>query len=128
MILVGFRGTTPNDIEVKELAHDIEKGYVGGVILFNVDIANAWAKGLKGAEVRKEIKSRNIQNVVQVQELNNYLSNAAAHGKQPPLFISIDQEGGIISRIVSEHGFDVNIPSARDIAKQYTPEQTRQLY
>ena len=73
MILVGFRGTTPNDIEVKELAHDIEKGYVGGVILFNVDIANAWAKGLKGAEVRKEIKSRNIQNVVQVQELNNYL-------------------------------------------------------
>ncbi|MCL2748998.1 MAG: glycoside hydrolase family 3 [Alphaproteobacteria bacterium] len=117
MILVGFRGTTPDDAAVKDLAADIKAGKIGGIILFNVDVEQGLAAGLSMPEVRKQIKSRNIIDVDQVKRLNEFLSDAARQGGRLPLFVSIDQEGGAIVRLVPEHGFDMVMPSAKEQSK-----------
>jgi len=128
MILVGFRGTSPDDTEVKELAKEISRGKIGGVILFSVDVEKARQAGFKGPEIRKQTKSRNIIYVDQVYELNKFLSEAALKNGRPPLFISIDQEGGIIVRLDAGHGFDFAVPSAKEIARTKTAEQAEELY
>jgi beta-N-acetylhexosaminidase len=122
MILVGFRGTTPDDFEVKTLAADIRRGKVGGVILFSVDVEKGRAAGFVGAELRKQNKSRNIVDVAQVKNLNEFLSGAARTGDQPPLFVSIDQEGGSVARLMPAHGFDFIMPAAKELNKKSMSE------
>ena len=117
MILVGFRGTSSQDKSVQDLADDIQAGEIGGVILFSVDVERSKSAGFSGDELRAQIKSRNIIDVSQVTELNKFLSDAAHRGKRPPLFISIDQEGGKVVRLKSEHGFNFVMPFAQELSK-----------
>lgn len=128
MILVGFRGTSPDDNEVKQLAENSKQGNIGGVILFSVDIEKVTNAGFVGPEIRKQNKSRNIISVDQVTKLTKYLSDAAKDGNQPPLFISVDQEGGVVSRLMPTHGFKYVMPSAEDLAKNFKPNQVKQKY
>lgn len=44
--------------------------------------------------------SRNIENARQVHDLSSRLHEAAAKAGRPPLLVSIDQEGGMVARIV----------------------------
>ncbi len=86
MLLLGFRGfelTADNPIFT-----DIRERHIGGVVLFQYD---------------SELKSweRNIQSPDQLRALNQSLQALAA----TPLLISIDQEGGIISRLNPSNGF-----------------------
>lgn len=93
MLLVGFRGTT---LETDApILRDIRAGRVGGVILFNRDVA-------------LESPVRNIQNPDQVRRLLQTLQAAA----DIPLLIAVDQEGGRIMRLRPEDGFRPAIPSA----------------
>ncbi|MCL1892192.1 MAG: glycoside hydrolase family 3 [Alphaproteobacteria bacterium] len=117
MILVGFRGTSPDDAAVKGLAADIKAGKIGGVILFSVDVEQGRAAGFSGDELRAQIKSRNIIDVGQVKKLNEFLSDAARNNGRPPLFVSIDQEGGMVERLKSEHGWNFPMPSAKEQSK-----------
>ncbi|MCL2339154.1 MAG: glycoside hydrolase family 3 [Proteobacteria bacterium] len=128
MILVGFRGTTPNDAEVKDIAADIRNGKIGGVILFDIDVAKAKAAGMSVAETRKQIQSRNIVDVAQVRVLNAYLQDAARTGNRPPILIAVDFEGGQIVRLLPEHGFVSTLPSEKDLAKSDTPEQVDEKF
>lgn len=73
MIQAGFEGTEPNEA-VTEL---IEKHHLGGVILF----------------------ARNIGTLEQVASLNEGLQKSAERSGTLPLWISIDQEGGMVARI-----------------------------
>ncbi|WP_027389719.1 glycoside hydrolase family 3 protein [Chrysiogenes arsenatis] len=86
MMLVGFRGLTIP--ATSPLVQDIAAGYVGGVILFDRDV-------LTGS------RQRNIESVPQVRDLIASLQYRAPL----PLFIAVDQEGGRVSRLKSEHGF-----------------------
>ncbi|WP_132060641.1 beta-N-acetylhexosaminidase [Halorussus amylolyticus] len=72
LFVVGFRGTTPDDA-VREFAAD----GVGGVIYF----------------------ARNVENPEQVADLSRSLQRTAAENDAPPLLVSIDEEGGIVSRL-----------------------------
>ena len=72
-LMVGFDGHSLNDT----LKFYIEKIKVGGLILF----------------------ARNIISPAQVQELCARAQAYALHCGQPPLFIAIDQEGGVVSRL-----------------------------
>jgi len=74
MLLCGFQGLEPSQ-EVTDL---IMNHSIGGVIYF----------------------SRNIQEVKQVYNLSKKLQELALSAEQPPLIISIDQEGGMVARIV----------------------------
>lgn len=73
MVMVGFQ--TPHLTE--QTASLIEKYHVGGIIYFR----------------------RNVENPRQVAELSLSLQEIAAKQGEPPLFICIDQEGGMVARI-----------------------------
>jgi beta-N-acetylhexosaminidase len=72
-MMVGFTGTQFND----ELRYAIDTLQVGGLILF----------------------SRNIVSAEQVRRLCDDAQAYAASSGQPPLFIAIDQEGGVVARL-----------------------------
>ncbi|MGG1555294.1 beta-N-acetylhexosaminidase [Paenibacillus ferrarius] len=73
MLLCGFEGTTSTE-RVKELIQD---HHVGGVIYF----------------------ARNVENIEQVAALSNEVQQLAAASDTWPLWVSIDQEGGMVARI-----------------------------
>lgn len=90
MILVGFRGLEVSEDSV--VAQEIRAGKVGGIILFNRDVA-------LGSSVR------NIQSPEQLTRLNAQLQSFA----KIPLLISVDQEGGKVVRLRADAGFPVSV-------------------
>jgi beta-N-acetylhexosaminidase len=72
-LMVGFTGTELND----ELRHDIDTLNVGGIILF----------------------SCNLESPDQIRKLCADAQTYAARCGLPPLFIAIDQEGGVVARL-----------------------------
>jgi beta-N-acetylhexosaminidase len=91
MLLIGFRGMEINDDA--PIAKDISAGRVGGVVLFDVDVALGYTE-------------RNIQSPEQVTLLNQQLSSYA---KDYPLLICVDQEGGKVARLKEKYGFPKNV-------------------
>ncbi|CAN7732477.1 beta-N-acetylhexosaminidase [Paenibacillus sp. LjRoot153] len=73
MILCGFEGTEPSE----SLEALIAEQRIGGVIYF----------------------ARNVQNTKQIAELSGSLQAIAERNGTLPLWISIDQEGGMVARI-----------------------------
>ena len=84
MIMVGFHGKTA-DADTA-LLNDINKGYVGGVILYekNISASKPW-RGLKN--------------------LTFTMQKAASI----PLWIAIDQKGGRINRLKIKYGFPPSV-------------------
>lgn len=107
MVLVGFRGTTLTDDA--PILRDIRAGRVGGVILFNRDVA-------------LDSPVRNIRSPDQVRLLLHTLQDAAAI----PLLTAVDQEGGRILRLRPEDGFLPAIPSAAALGAADDPAVTRE--
>lgn len=87
MIMVGFPATKiqPNDPLLKE----IEKGNVGGIILFE----------------------KNIDSVESYQHLKNLIITMQEHANVP-LFMAIDQEGGRVNRLKTKYGFPKSVTQA----------------
>ncbi len=108
MLLVGFRGTGQEPLTRGEilLLEDIQAGRVGGVILFDRDATTKTA-------------DRNILSVAQVKSMTDRLQRAAAI----PLFIGIDQEGGMVQRFKAEHGIAAT-PSPASMG-QRSPQSTK---
>jgi beta-N-acetylhexosaminidase len=75
MIIATFAGQTPTP----SLLARIRQGQVGGVILFADNVAAG---------------------VTATRELTRQLQSAAAQGRNPPLLIMTDQEGGTVKRLV----------------------------
>lgn len=73
MVMCGFHGTAKS----KEIEELIEHYHIGGVIYF----------------------SRNIETVEQVHGLSESLQSFNRNKSDIPLFISVDQEGGMVARI-----------------------------
>ncbi|MDF2937344.1 MAG: beta-glucosidase-like glycosyl hydrolase [Paenibacillaceae bacterium] len=76
MVMCGFEGTTPPE-SILRLIRDYQ---VGGIIYFR----------------------RNIGSVTQVAELSRSLREASVAPGGPPLWIAVDQEGGMVARIDRE--------------------------
>ena len=95
MLIAGFRGTelTPDS----PVARDIRDYHLGGVILFDRDVA----LGKDG---------RNIVDPPQVLRLTTALRKLVSL----PLIIAVDQEGGKVQRLKPEYGF-TGTPSAREL-------------
>lgn len=93
MIMAGFRGLDVD--ETSPVVRDIRERHLGGVILFDRDVA---------------LKSpvRNIQSPDQVRRLIARLQGHAT----TPLLVGVDQEGGRVQRLKGENGF-AETPSAR---------------
>jgi beta-N-acetylhexosaminidase len=90
MILVGFRGLTLE--KDNPLAADIREGRIGGVVLFDYDVPS-------------QSPVRNIESPSQLKTLIASLQTLAG----TPLFISVDQEGGKVSRLKEKFGFPATV-------------------
>lgn len=86
MLLLGFRGTRLT--EDNPIVADIRERFIGGVVLFDYDI------------VRRSY-GRNIVSPDQVAGLTSGLASRA----EIPLFIAVDQEGGVVNRLKPDYGF-----------------------
>jgi len=95
MVIVGFRGmeAAPDSL----IAKDIRNSGIGGVILFNKDCA-------------LNSTVRNISDHNQLKQLTASLQSYS----RTPLFVAVDQEGGIICRLTAEMGFE-HTPSAAEL-------------
>lgn len=85
MVILGFYG---KNIDKNSVIYKEVKAGLGGVILFDKD-------------PRDKNKIKNIQSPEQLKRLNSSLQNIS----KQKLFISIDQEGGIVQRLSSKNGF-----------------------
>lgn len=107
MLMVGFRGfDLQEDMTIVE---DIEQRNLGGVILFDHDVP-------------LDIPERNIRDLDQVTNLNSDLQQHA----EIPLFIAVDQEGGNVARLKTDHGFH-EMPSHQELGERDDTEQTAEV-
>lgn len=105
MLLLGFRGFEVGDDD--PIVRDIRELNLGGVIFFDYDMT------LKTPE-------RNVKNPDQVRALNARLQSFS----ETPLFTSVDQEGGKVSRLKEEFGFPPSV-SAQVLGEKDDPAETR---
>ncbi len=94
MLLVGFRGIELDSAPL--IRRDIEKHQIGGIILYNYD------------NNRKD-KPRNIVSSPQVKKLVSDLQAIS----EIPLFTAIDEEGGRVTRLKEQYGFEEAISAQR---------------
>lgn len=100
LMLLGFDGTILTD----EFRRSIQELHPGGIIYFE----------------------RNAESPQQVAQLNADLQHAAHANSDPGLFISIDQEGGVVARLKELRGF-TEFPSAMAIAATGELENARRI-
>lgn len=105
MLLIGFRGTEVSESD--QIVKDVSSGRVGGVVLFDKDVA------LGGAP-------RNIESPEQVRALISQLKSYAP-GK---LIVAVDQEGGKVARLKPEYGFPATV-SQQYLGDLNDPDTTR---
>lgn len=90
MLMIGFRGLEAGARSA--IARDIRAGRIGGVILFDRDLALAASE-------------RNIRSPQQVKKLIASLQARAA----VPLLVAVDQEGGQVARLKEKAGFPATV-------------------
>ena len=99
MLMIGFRGLELSDSN--HIKKDIADLQIGGVVLYNYDLRS-------GGKI-----PRNIASPTQLKQLNADLQALS----ETPLLISIDQEGGKVSRLKAEYGFSQPAVSAQYLGK-----------
>jgi len=105
MITIGFRGLqAPPE---SSIAQTIKNYHIGGVVLFDYDVP-------------ADTALRNIQSAGQVRALTQQLQSYS----DTPLFITIDQEGGKVSRLKEKFGFPASV-SAEYLGSLNTADSTR---
>jgi len=104
MLMIGFRGTTLEDAQ--EIAADITKRRIGGVVLFDFDVP-------------AHSHSRNIISPQQLARLTLELQKLA----NIPLLVAIDQEGGKVNRLKQARGFPSSV-SAAYLGRLNNPDST----
>lgn len=85
LVMVGFRGMALDASD--PILQQVEAGQVGGVVLFDIDVATG--------------SSRNVESPEQLHSLVSEMQDAAPS----PLLVAIDQEGGRVSRLKERYGF-----------------------
>lgn len=105
LFIIGFQGAKidPNS----DLEQRLKTGKPGGIILFERSVSDPEKGG-------------NIKSPEQLKKLTSYLQNLSS----TPLFICIDQEGGLVQRLNARNGF-FDICSAEEMGRSETLELVR---
>jgi len=114
LIWVGIRGSSPGEKILETELAICEQAHVGGIILFDVDVPQRDANRSKGLveAIARLNAPRNILTPESTRELVAYLRERLGH----QLIVSIDQEGGFVSRLNPARGFP-SIPSPQAYAQ-----------
>jgi beta-N-acetylhexosaminidase len=91
MIMVGFAGSSERDASVVSVRDQLNKGVIGGVVLY----------------------PENIGRPDELRNLNAFLRNAKS---SPVPFIAVDQEGGLVQRLTRRNGHSY-FPSAFSVGR-----------
>ncbi|MGE0611456.1 MAG: glycoside hydrolase family 3 protein [Hyphomicrobiales bacterium] len=102
MLMFGFEGVSQEAAGARRIRQLAAEGKIGGVILMD----------------------RNIRSPVQAKALVGYLRGGVSGA---PLFVAVDQEGGMVQRLSARKGFTA-YPTAATLARLYTPAQAEQIY
>ncbi len=105
MLMVGFRGLEVSESD--QIVKDIKLGKVGGVVLYDRDVA-------------LQSDNRNIQSPGQLLSLTLSLQRFAPM----PLFVAIDQEGGRVNRLKEKYGFPATV-SNKYLGDLNNPDSTK---
>ncbi|MCK0160153.1 glycoside hydrolase family 3 protein [Allomuricauda sp. F6463D] len=106
MIMVGFRGTAINKNDA--IYKMIGDHHIGGVVLYSRDLPS------------RENLERNVTSPSQLKKLNQDLQAIDS----TKLLISIDEEGGLVTRLSSENGFQHH-ESHQVIGQLNKPDSTK---
>jgi beta-N-acetylhexosaminidase len=102
MLVVGFRGLSPEETWSQKLAAQIKAGVIGGVLFM----------------------SHNVQSPQQIKTLTGFLQKTKS---EIPVLFAVDQEGGIVQRLSAEKGFQ-NYPTAGKIGQSNDPLTAYAVY
>ena len=102
MLVVGFRGLTPDEAWPQKLAGQIKAGSIGGVLFM----------------------SHNVQSPQQIKTLTGFLQKAKS---DIPALFAVDQEGGIVQRLSAEKGFQ-EYPTAGKMGQSNDPLTAYSVY
>ncbi|MFK8104579.1 MAG: glycoside hydrolase family 3 protein [Saprospiraceae bacterium] len=106
MVMIGFRGMEVDSVSPKIITQ-IEKDFVGGIILFDYDLV-------------KKSPRRNIKSPTQVKKLITALQQKS----KTPLWVAVDQEGGKVNRLKAKYGFP-KIASAKYLGQLDNLDSTK---
>ncbi|MDE7153302.1 MAG: hypothetical protein K2O00_02505 [Muribaculaceae bacterium] len=110
MLIIGFRGdSVETDPDIHHYLKDIRPG---GIILFDIDLTSGGGLG-----------TRNIKNRAQLRHLTDEMKKMADY----PLFIAVDQEGGLVQRLKPRYGFD-RLPSAYHLGIEVNNPDSTEFY
>lgn len=91
MVMVGFRGTLVQ--EGDPIYRMIDDHYLGGVVLYSRDLPS------------KETVKRNVSSPQQLKALTRQLQSI----NNTQLWIAIDEEGGFVTRLSAQNGFEQHL-------------------
>jgi len=121
MIMVGFRKAVVD--EDNPVIRAIQDYGLGGVILYNIDLkCFLEAQKQKPDLTRYEGAKICPKNITSRAQLKNLTSALKSYSKEP-LLISVDQEGGLVSRLGPAAGFPER-ESPRELGKRDDPAET----
>lgn len=104
LLIIGYHGAFPEDEGCQTLAAQIKSSLVGGLIQYGY----------------------NITGPDQIQDLNRFFLQVATDAGQPPLFTTVDQEGGKVQRLLPSKGFQ-GFPSAESMPAR-PDEEVAKIY
>lgn len=106
-LVVGFRCSKLQD--EPQLEDLLRQGLLGGIILFKRDLQTG--------------QSRNLIDHAQIKKLINDIKGSS----KLPIFVTIDQEGGNVTRLNSSNGF-TDFPSAYEIGTKGDLNSAKEIY
>ncbi len=107
LIIAGFRGSSLDDPETRADIADFKRARIGGVLLFDQDLATGTWRNIRSPEQLTKL----------IADLRHELGQS--------LIVAIDQEGGQVSRLSAQCGF-LDSCSAHDFAAM--PADQQQAY
>ncbi len=110
MIITGFNGTEIT--QDNPVYDDIINGNISGVILFSKDV--------KKIKAKEKDTTKNIKSPKQLKKLIKQIKDLSPS----KMFISIDEEGGQISRLSSSTGFNTETLSHKELGEKNDTELT----
>lgn len=122
VIWVGVRGAEPGDGVLDAELDRCAEAHAGGVILFDVDVPERdrlRSQGLEEESARANAP-RNIHSPEQCRALVQHIKDRLGEH----VIVSVDQEGGFVSRLAPRRGF-AEVPAPRDYARLDEAERAR---
>lgn len=102
MIMVGIRGTHLNDEAMDQTRIQVTNGEVGGIIFFKHNIKNS-------------------------RQFRIFVKSLKAVPTKEPLFLAVDEEGGLVRRLKKTQGFE-EFPSAAHVGSNLSGSEAYDVY